>query len=125
MAKNKNSYFYRIDSTLNAAHGFNFRRDGKLIEIQMPGKYTTKAPNPPPVYITEADYASLTTPEHKGNPSPFSVLLGKGINGGIIAAKVDFQALPVEWQKKFDPEKFEQIEAARREAERKAIEGAA
>ncbi len=123
MAKDaKKPVYYKINSTLKAAHGFNFRRDGKVVKIEIPGKYRPSDPHPASTYMMGADYNELIKPEHKGAPSAFSYLLDQGVNGGIVAQRLNFEELPKEFQKKFDPVRFEKIEAELKKQRAKAAE---
>ena len=114
MKKTEDKSFYKISSTLNAEHRFNYRDGKKVVNIAIAGKYR---PNDvvAPTYITEADYVSLMKEMGDGRASPFSFLLEKGINGGIVAEKTAFAGLPAEWQKKIDPQEFERREQAKKD----------
>lgn len=101
---------YKISSDLNAAHGFNYLKDKKPVSVMIPGRYTVKDKEKPFCYITEEDCKELKKSEHGGIDSPFSILLKKGINGGIIAEKVKFADMPDEWQKQLDPDEYAKLQ---------------
>jgi len=115
MAKNKELFYRKISSFLPAPTGFNYLDKNKNPHfVNLPGKTTPKDKPPPPVYITDEEYEELIKPEHGGHPSPFTILIEKGPDKGIIAQKVSFADLPASLQKERDPEAFKELEAARR-----------
>lgn len=106
--KSANTFSYFYDS----GSGTNKKRSHYYVEI--PGKFRPDD-KPPVTYITGSDYDGLTLDGHDGIQSPFSLLLEQGARGGgVIAEKLAFEDLPGDFQKKFDPEKYAKLEAARK-----------
>lgn len=121
--------YYRINSTLKQANGFNYSiADGldrnknprnKSVTVFIQGQYRP-GDKVLPTYITEVQYKNLTK-EVSGVPSAFSLMIAQGQLGeaGILPQKCTFIDLPDSAQKEFDLKSYNRLASVRQKRDEK------
>lgn len=129
--------YYKVVSNLKQEHTFQFSlapvRDdkGNLLKVDgrvkakntkvgilvIPGQYR-KNDNPKVSFISAHEYDCLTREEHEGAPSPFTILMENGENGGIglMVKEVTFDQMPPEFQQKYDLVRYDKLQKAKKKA---------